>query len=61
MAKGKWILRMATNTEVIGSMTLGPVKVCVFMLMVIVVREDIHKSFIILLSFAVYGVDILFK
>ncbi len=52
---------MVTNTQVIGSMTLGPVKVCVFMLMVIVVREDIHKSFIILLSFAVYGVDILFK
>jgi hypothetical protein len=46
MAKGKWILQMATNTQVIGSITLGQVKASAFMLMVIAMSGDIHKSFI---------------
>jgi hypothetical protein len=46
MAKGKWILQMATNTQVIGSMTLGPVKVSIILLVVIAMSGDIHKSVI---------------
>jgi hypothetical protein len=46
MAKGKWILRVVRSTQVIGSMTLGQVKASTFMLMVIAMSGDIHKSFI---------------
>jgi hypothetical protein len=46
MAKGKWILQMATNTQVTGSMTVGQVKLSIILLTVITMSGDIHKSFI---------------
>ncbi len=61
MAQGKWILRLATNTQVIGSMTLGQVKVPVVLLVVIAMSGDIHKSFINLFGMAESGIDILLK